>query len=385
MISVRSLLQQLNGNKKIFIALAVMFSGLFFAFTYVKVEKQREERVYNVGILLPFYLNDPNHSSNKLGEAMLDYYEGVLLALEDLKARGFNAKVFVYDTQKDGKVVEQILMKPELQTMHLIIGPLYDNEIEPVEKFCSVYNIPLVLPLRQYNKKSKADFPVLNTVPVDSFRYRYMGEFLAKRFKNHKFVMVNDKAKESYLLRKHLTSGFNAAGGKGMKEVETGALNWPEISVVDTLFVLIPSYKEMTMRSVLGSIRKMKRVKVLGMEEWMDFAVLDYNLWEECNVHFLTTYQALSADTISHPIRQGYREKFGGEPGRYTCMAYDQTLFFIDALSAFGSQFASKIMNHSFEYQSGVFRFVAKGQVYENAGLNLLWYNEHRLKRIQSY
>jgi len=104
--------------------------------------------VYNVGLMLPFYLamndsiarNKENYELDKiyaLSEIALEFYEGALIAVDSLKKQGLSVRLFVYDTKKDTNEVIRLLQQEEslFMNMDLIIGPFYRSNLSIVVNF----------------------------------------------------------------------------------------------------------------------------------------------------------------------------------------------------------------------------------------------------------
>jgi hypothetical protein len=84
-------------------------------------------------------------------------------------------------------------------------------------------------------------------------------------------------------------------------------------------------------------------------------------------------------DTTYKQFRKQYRLKYGGDPERYTFIGYDQFVFFSTALMAFDTRFIDQVLNKSFRSTHRNFQFVKRGNVYENAGTNLFYYQDYNL------
>lgn len=65
----------------------------------------------------------------------IEFYEGVLVALDSLKKDGLSIQMSVFDTGNDTAKTAAILRKPEMKTMDLIIGPLYYKNFIKVADF----------------------------------------------------------------------------------------------------------------------------------------------------------------------------------------------------------------------------------------------------------
>ena len=94
-------------------------------------------------IILPLLLED-SISSEQM--KMVEFYEGVLLALDSLKRQGVSVDLHVYDSGNKETSIRPILDKPEMRNMNLIIGPVYDNHITEAAAFADTTGIRLVVP-----------------------------------------------------------------------------------------------------------------------------------------------------------------------------------------------------------------------------------------------
>ncbi len=69
----------------------------------------------------------PAERSRRVGTPVPEFYQGALLALEELKTSGISVKVDLFNTGKSAAETAEILQQPELQNANLIIGPVYDE------------------------------------------------------------------------------------------------------------------------------------------------------------------------------------------------------------------------------------------------------------------
>jgi hypothetical protein len=133
---------------------------------------------YQVAVLLPFLMNEltlnPERISNQF---ILDIYRGITLGVEALKAEGIEIKLFAYDTKKDSITTRNLLSKPEMQHMDLVIGPLFPAPVRLVSQFCYDYQINMINPLSSNSEivdKNPYAFlfsPTLETIASKTARY----------------------------------------------------------------------------------------------------------------------------------------------------------------------------------------------------------------------
>lgn len=142
--------------------------------------------VYNVAVLLPFYLEEllPGYDSLALDNAglpydpidldirpdmnladnwkdywddglstdhksftFITYYQGILLALDSIKQQGVNIQLHVYDVCNNVKKATKIISDEGFEDMDLIIGPFHRQTLEIIASFGHNNNIPVVSPL----------------------------------------------------------------------------------------------------------------------------------------------------------------------------------------------------------------------------------------------
>lgn len=110
-----------------------------------------------IAIMLPFRLNrvdfgtvdDAKKSIVKdpYLDVSLDFYSGVLLAVDSLKTLGVSLKVDVYDTKNEVGEVSKIIDENDFETVNAVIGPLTPNTFEKAASELRRYNVPVVSPI----------------------------------------------------------------------------------------------------------------------------------------------------------------------------------------------------------------------------------------------
>ena len=123
------------------------------------------------------------------------------------------------------------------------------------------------------------------------------------------------------------------------------------------------------------SVKNNSKCIVVGPTDWLDIDRVSYNSLN--GLYFYGTYSVPYNDTTYKAFRRAYRLKYGGDPDRYTFIGYDQFSFFGMALMAFDQEFYKYILNKEFNYTHRTFNFVQRGNLIENAGLNLFYYDNY--------
>ncbi|HEY1046262.1 MAG TPA: ABC transporter substrate-binding protein [Bacteroidia bacterium] len=336
------------------------------------------EKEYRVVLMLPFCIGMPEETKKR--EVMAQYYEGVEMAIKELEAMGMKMNLIVLDTRQDSLEVIRLLSDPEMQKSDLIIGPVYDNELVEVEKFCATYKIPLVSPLRYVPNTFGADFPLINCNPADSLLYFYTGKNAATGFKNFQAIVVDETGLGiSASGARNFKKGFEAAGGKSVKIIDgksqTPSMFW---NGKDSLLIFYTGKSASCSNNGISN-KTNGMWLIMGPAEWLNIDRMNYNSLN--GIYFYDSYFINNSDSSYKVLRKNYRENYGGEPDRYTIIAYDQFQFFCLALMCWDSEFYNKITEKEFDYTHRTFQFVKRGNLIENAGLNFFYYDNYNFYR----
>ena len=120
-------------------------------------KKRRKNNQLNVSVLLPFRSAAINYDSIKEVESLfedrnlytiaLDFYSGILYAVEDLKKLNISVKLNVFDTENTVNKILEISNNTEIINSDLVIGPLIPRNFETLSNLEFLESIPKVFPL----------------------------------------------------------------------------------------------------------------------------------------------------------------------------------------------------------------------------------------------
>ena len=120
-------------------------------------KKRRKNNQLNVSVLLPFRSATINYDSIKEVESLfedrnlytiaLDFYSGILYAVEDLKKLNISVKLNVFDTENSVNKILEISNNTEIINSDLVIGPLIPRNFETLSNLEFLESIPKVFPL----------------------------------------------------------------------------------------------------------------------------------------------------------------------------------------------------------------------------------------------
>ena len=120
-------------------------------------KKRRKNNQLNVSVLLPFRSATINYDSIKEVESLfedrnlytiaLDFYSGILYAVEDLKKLNILVKLNVFDTENSVNKILEISNNTQIINSDLVIGPLIPRNFETLSNLEFLESIPKVFPL----------------------------------------------------------------------------------------------------------------------------------------------------------------------------------------------------------------------------------------------
>jgi len=114
---------------------------------FIEAPKSFKKDVYSVSVLMPFMLNtlEPT-AGKKRNQIILDFYEGVKLAVDTLNKEGAKISLRAYDTERNLNNIKTILNTEELKASDLLIGPFFPEENALIQSFSANNRINVINP-----------------------------------------------------------------------------------------------------------------------------------------------------------------------------------------------------------------------------------------------
>ena len=108
------------------------------------VAEPDNRRVVELALMLPFESQQTKRSGN--AERMMEFYQGALLALQNLQNDSILYRLRVYDTERSERRVQALSDSTELDSVQAILGLVYPIQIERMASWCAAHQVPLLLP-----------------------------------------------------------------------------------------------------------------------------------------------------------------------------------------------------------------------------------------------
>lgn len=296
----------------------------------------------NVSVLLPLTDND-----GKVRGSFVEFYQGALLAAEDLKKSGLSVELNLFDTGDSSEQTERIVNDRRFRSSDLIIGPVYERNAGEVIDFARYNSIPLVSPLAQL--EGRYGRFVYQMSPVQDTRLDKLRAEITPQT-NVVFVYtastdseMEQEMKEAVGAHPYSVIRFN----RDFDVISSQGTLEDLINGTDNLFVVL-SNSGVEVDRVLAKISSIMNnrqartgvarvpMRVVGHSRWMRYGNLDKNLLFKLDVMYLANYHADRGNDRVADFDSRYLNAFGRMPSLYSYRGYDVLKLFGHAMAQGG-------------------------------------------------
>lgn len=308
--------------------------------------------VMKVGLLLPF-LDETGRGHLRLQE----YYEGFLLAVAEMKNRGVDLELYVFEIGKGNNTqkLESLLETMEMRRLNLIIGGVNDAQIRVMSDFSKANNIKYVVPFSQSNGEVLNNGNIFQVNPLNSITHTRASAVFLQTFRNANIIFVqggqNDKKEFTTELQRQLRTNqitfgnFNVQSTPGntilpLLDKRRENIIVPATGDANTLRLLIEELKNV--RSTDSTVV----TRLFGHPEWQTYEELkdDYHLFD---TYIYTPFFNDQNDPATKLFVDNFRDWYGRSlmdtHPVYGMWGYDTGLFFMSALHNEGIHFEKNV------------------------------------------
>lgn len=303
----------------------------------------RRSDVLDIALLLPLTTGN----SVAANPNYLEFYQGFLLGLDSVKRLGYSVRCGLYDTKRSPETVRQIVDDEDFRQADLIVGPVYETQLQPVIAYAERKHIPVVSPLAHIElTNSDALFQL---APDPAHKYDKIMDLLSpekritlirtsdtdKEFESEMLALLQGRRYETYNFRNARpasgTGGNSPADLTPLLENKEDnvfiILSGDEVEVDRILAALASADTSLTSRG-----RTTPRYTVLGNVRWNRYNNIDRTMFFKNRVVFISTYHAKRDCEAVKKFDSAYIRAFGTIPTLYSYRGYDTALIFAPAL-----------------------------------------------------
>jgi len=339
-----------------------------------------------IGLLLPF-LDETGRGHIRLQE----YYEGFLLAVEAMKNSGVNLELYVFEIGKGDNTskLESLLETMEMRSLHLIIGGVNDAQIRLISDFSKAHNIKYVVPFSQSNSEVLNNGNIFQVNPIGSATQTKASSTFINIFRNANIIFVTEDQNN----KKEFISELQHNLQGNQIKFETLSLNGTLDGTIKQLLkqgkenVIIPSSADSnTLKQLITELKEVKEtdstttIRLFGYPEWQTYSdqIDDYHLF---GTYIFTPFFINKSDSNTDAFARNFNKWYGRNlmdtHPSYGMWGYDTGIFFMTALSRYGTRFEKEIQKVRINPLQFVFHFERMNNWggFVNNGLYFIYYD----------
>ena len=357
----------------------VTYSTVFFKGESYKVPVHKND--FHIAVLLPFHLNGPKSTPDKRRASyMLEYYQGMKLAISEIENLGSKFNIHYFDTDNDTNVLKQLLRKPEMEKMDLIIGPTDDDQLRIASYFARKREIPLFSPITTSETMWSKNPYVFNLNPSEKMQAQAFIAYFKKYHKGEQLVILRDDQRFDRSFGAALMTELAKEKINYSSHTFGRYMKWGDILGTEKAVVLSMVQDKTNMLYTVNSLlSKAGKVTLMGSDKWLEYSSVDFEYWERLNMCFLSTNLAQVPNKSAKEMTLRYRNYYRDDPSWYTYMGYDQLMFACEVLDAFGQYFPLFLENKVITYSNTSFNMTMTDNCFHNKYLQIFQYRDKEI------
>ncbi len=360
-----------------------------------KVAKKKDgdmrRREIRIGVMLPL------HNDNGDGKRMVEYYRGVLMACDSLKAMGISTDIRAWNIAEDDDM-SKVLKDQFAANRDLIIGPLYTKQVKKLGDFALANDIRLFIPFSIASQEVYNNYNIFQAYQNgNQLNEAYVQRFY-ERFKDCHPVLIdcNDStstkgAFTSALRRKLEQHGieYSITNLRSSEEMFRKAfvMNQRNIVILNTSRSQELNVAFAKLNGMVNTTPGML-VSMFGFTEWLMFNRMYLDNYYKFDVYIPTTYymNPLSprADRIKTKYRWNFHQEMQNYHQRFGVIGFDHAFFMIKGLHMYGDHFtgASGMVGYTPIQTPLKFERIGNGGLQNRAILFVHYTPENRIETV---
>ena len=289
-----------------------------------------------IALMLPFHLNIIDEDSIKtyrdaimkerVVRISLDFYSGVLMALDETKAMGISTNLKVYDTKQKAAEVANIINTSNFTNTDAVIGPFVQETTEAAASRLESRNVPVINPLSNRNMRGYQN--LFQSRPSQELLKNAMLDYISRNANGKNVIIVADG--RAFQIKSELNSLLQAAGTITPTDnyVSEAALaakmregaNW----------VILESDNINVVSSTTSALNRLARkyditLLTTDKNDAYESDIISNNHLGTLKLHYPSVDKEYDTE-ISERFIDEYEERFGIEPNQYALRGYDLTM-----------------------------------------------------------
>lgn len=305
-------------------------------------------------------------------ESFLEFYEGVLLAVDSMQRQGMNIELLVFDASNKN-MINGLLQLDVFRSLNLIIGPVYPELQETVASFAAKNRIPMVSPLANTGTFEENNPYYFKVNPTKEYQVELTARYIAGEFSDNKFILLSmpgnansteariaELGKAKLMSENHGNGGrrnlfheysFQKQGLHGVKEL---------MDATGENIFMIPSDNEAQVSVAvtnLNALAENYNVVLMGTSNFPKLKSIQTENYHRVRLRYLSPTFVDYNKPLVHRFISHYRSAFSAEPTQFSYQGFDVSYYFMSALFRYGKDFRNCLPEYPMELTQTNFSF----------------------------
>lgn len=308
----------------------IILSFLLFICLMNNTHSQTTERVYKIAVFAPVYVDSAftPDGTYRLGSQILprymmpglDFYNGIMLAVDSLSKEQAPVEVVFYDTRSAKGNISYALTDTTLREVSLIIASFNNRaEIKPLADFALEHEIPLISHTYP-NDGGISENPYFILInPTLKTHLEGIYRYLQRVYPTSNISMFRRKGGVEDLIQSTFSDISRTTPGVPLRiktvELTDSFTTSQVISYLDSTrqnIIICGSLNETFGANLVKSLSESRKYRsiAMGMPTWDALRGVDRNI----EIIYTTPYHFIRTDKLGLDITNAYRNKFSGRP-----------------------------------------------------------------------
>lgn len=307
----------------------------------------------------------PMKSASGEGIRTLEFYQGILMAVDSLRHQGISTEVYAFDSGETDARIAEILSNPVMTQMDIIFGPLYTRSIAAVSQFAEKNGIKLVIPFTSKSKEVYNNPSIFSVNPPDTFENAEVYNSFLQKFNAYNVIFIEDNVQD----QKGFINGLKNSLKQKNIDYKTLPLNSiTEENIMNVLMlsqhnIIIPTSSDIkTLNLLIPQLKAYMRknadykLSLFGYPAWQAYVGNLLESFYQLDTYYYTSFYRNPMKSATNQIEKRYRFWFKKDMintyPRMALFGFDCGYYFLKGLSLYGKGFAEQPVK-TLPYQNG--------------------------------
>ena len=251
------------------------------------VENAENHADLHIALLLPFQAGNTKRDQNM--DRFVDFYEGVLLAIQQMQAQGLSFALDVYDTEKSDSRVRHLIQDGQLEGVDAILGLAYPMQLMQAGEWAKEKQVAVLAPFVDHIEGIESNPYILQFNPSRQQEAHAMADWLEQNKEQVNCVLIDAKDADIPQSIRYLR-----------KEITTRGIPYTTTSIRNILSDSLQSALKDGVENIL----------IFNTEKYSNIQVLMPRVQKAQGEHRITLYSKYSWGKENIPLPQIYTSIF---------------------------------------------------------------------------